>query len=182
MRRDRQLPGPKPLDPETLRSLALAYVARYATTGGKLQDYLKRKLRERGWTGDILPEVGALADTFAELGYIDDAAWAEGRSAALKRKGLGERRIRQALSVAGIKGELAVEASRLEPEAALWAALRFASRRRIGPYGLTAADRALRDKWRAAMARAGHAHSVIETVLNLSAEEVADLENSLDPA
>jgi hypothetical protein len=42
----------RPLDPlerADLERFALRYVERYATTRGRLADYLKRKIRERGW-------------------------------------------------------------------------------------------------------------------------------------
>ncbi|KTW08260.1 RecX family transcriptional regulator, partial [Sphingomonas sanguinis] len=38
-----------------LERLALRYVERFATTEGKLVDYLTRKLRERGWAGEGAP-------------------------------------------------------------------------------------------------------------------------------
>ena len=41
----------RPLDPARLEELALAYVARFATSAAKLERYLPRKLRERGWDG-----------------------------------------------------------------------------------------------------------------------------------
>src|SRR5690606_22662366 len=41
--------APKPLDAARLDELALTYVARFATSAAKLERYLKRKLRERGW-------------------------------------------------------------------------------------------------------------------------------------
>ena len=40
---------PKPLDPARLHDLAIHYVARFSTTAAKLEAYLARKLRERGW-------------------------------------------------------------------------------------------------------------------------------------
>ena len=40
-----------PLDPEGLERLGLFYAGRYATTRAKLAAYLRRKLRERGWSG-----------------------------------------------------------------------------------------------------------------------------------
>lgn len=57
-RRDRPKRIPKPLDSVRLEELALAYVARFATSAAKLEDYLRRKLRERGWDGEGDPPVG----------------------------------------------------------------------------------------------------------------------------
>ena len=65
---------PKPLDARRLNDLALHYVARFATSAAKLADYLRRKLRERGWEGEGEPDVAALTANFVAAGYIDDAA------------------------------------------------------------------------------------------------------------
>ena len=74
-RNDRRRPAP-PLDAAALDRLALRYVERFATTRGKLADYLRRKVRERGWTGpDADPQ--AIAERMAGLGYIDDRQFAE---------------------------------------------------------------------------------------------------------
>src|SRR3546814_10280527 len=69
-----------PLDGERLEQLALHYAGRYATTRAKLAAYLMRKIRERGWDGAEAPEVEALITRFAELRYVDDAAYASDRT------------------------------------------------------------------------------------------------------
>ena len=45
-RPSRERKPPRPLDAARLNEMALAYVARFATSAGKLSDYLRRKLRE----------------------------------------------------------------------------------------------------------------------------------------
>jgi regulatory protein len=92
---------PSPLDVAAMERLALRYVERFATTRGKLADYLRRKIRERGWDGEPGDPV-ALAEKLAELGYIDDRAFAEARASALGRRGLGARRVAGALREARI--------------------------------------------------------------------------------
>ena len=62
-----------------LERLALRYVERFATTRGRLTDYLKRKIRERGWEGEPA-DPAAIAERFAELGYIDDRAYGEAKA------------------------------------------------------------------------------------------------------
>lgn len=90
MKPDRQpLPA---LDAAALERLALRYVERFATTRGKLADYLRRKVRERGWAGEAAADPAALAERLAALGYIDDRGYAEGKAAALARRGLGDRK------------------------------------------------------------------------------------------
>ena len=51
-RRTDRRPRP-PLEQEKLSELALSYVGRFATSRAKLATYLERKVRERGWTGEI---------------------------------------------------------------------------------------------------------------------------------
>ncbi|WP_342454691.1 regulatory protein RecX [Sphingomonas sp. H160509] len=103
--RTRERPAPKPLDAAALEQMALRYVERFATTRGRLTDYLMRKIRERGWdggTGAALAEPGELAQRMADLGYVDDRAFAEQRAAAMQRRGLGARRVAGAFREAGI--------------------------------------------------------------------------------
>ncbi len=164
-----------PLDSESLQRLALFYVGRYATTRSKLRGYLERKVRERGWTGPG-PDIEALVERLRELRYVDDSSFASARAASLQRRGYGERRIRQALQAAGIGDEDAGRASDDVRENQLVAALRFAERKRIGPFASHEADRQARQKAFAAMMRAGHPLDVVRQVLNGSAEDIPDLD------
>jgi regulatory protein len=146
---------PSPLDTNRLEELALAYVARFATSAVKFEAYLKRKLRERGWDGEGGPDLAALVGRYVGLGYIDDEAFARARAGGLLRRGYGRRRVGQALAAAGIAGEVRerVRASESEERRA---ALMMAKKRRFGPFGLQPPDRAGREKQIAAMLRAGH--------------------------
>ena len=146
----------RPLDQAALQELAFGYVARFATSRAKLSSYLVRKLRERGWSGTADPDSQAVVDKVVELGFIDDAAFAGMKAASLTRRGYGKGRVRMALSASGIGAEDGSGALALAEEQQLVAALRFAERRRIGPYALAPADPAVRQKALAAMLRAGH--------------------------
>jgi regulatory protein len=146
---------PKPLDSRAFEELALAYVARFATSAARLEAYLARKLRERGWAGDDRPDVGGTVARLVALGYIDDEAYARARSGGLLRRGYGQRRIGQALYAAGI-GEEVREAVRPAAGEARAAALAMARKRRFGPFGDRGIDHAVREKQIAAMLRAGH--------------------------
>jgi regulatory protein len=145
-----------PYDAGALEQAALAYAARYATTRAKLLFYLKRKLAERGWAGAGAPPLDTLVERMAAAGYVDDAAFAAGRAAALGRRGYGERRVAAALAAAGIAPDDAAEARETARGGAWAAALRFAERRRIGPFAAAEPGRAEREKALAAMLRAGH--------------------------
>lgn len=167
---------PKPLDSARLEELALAYVARFSTTAAKLERYLRRKLRERGWDADGDPPVATLVERYVEAGYVDDEAFARMRSGGLLRRGYGERRVRQALGEAGVGEELRERVRPGEGEARR-AALTLARRRRFGPFGGEPVDRPLREKQIAAMLRAGHpldsARQIVDAASIAEAEQWA---------
>jgi len=163
-----------PLDEAGLERLGLLYAGRYATTRARLGAYLARKLRERGWSGSGRPPVEPLVERFARLGYVDDRAFATARTASLMRRGYGEHRVDQALRAAGIAAEDSGHARQEAREGAWAAALRFAARRRIGPYAESAPGREARQKAAAAMLRAGHALDTVRRLLDAAPGEIPD--------
>lgn len=166
---------PRPLDQAALERLALRYVERFATTRARLGRYLGDKLRARGWAGEGAPDPAAVAQRFADLGYIDDRAFAVARAGAMTRRGLGAARVRGALRQAGIAAE---DAAVVEPglrDDRVAAALDYARRRRIGPFAPAVADRPTREKHIAAMVRGGHAFALARAVVMLGPDEDAEL-------
>lgn len=160
-----------PLDPRTMRDLALHYAARFATTRAKLVAYLDRKLKERGWAGADQPDLQALADDFAVAGYVDDAAFARTRAESMGRRGYGARRIAGALHQAGIEAELRTDTLEKAAEGADDAAITLARRRRFGPFGDMAGDPAVRQKQIAAMIRAGHGFDIARRIVNAPTQD-----------
>ncbi len=174
---DRRSKGPRPpLTRATLERLALHYVERYATTRAKLATYLQRKIRERGWDGDR-PDIDALVERMAERRYIDDRAFAIARAQSLTRRGYGRGRVALALRAAGVDdADTAAARAETDPQA-LDAALRFAERRRLGPFARAPADRPARDKALAAMLRAGHPLELARLLLRCAPGELPQREN-----
>ena len=166
-------PPPRPLGAVRLEELALAYAARYAVSAAKLADYLRRKLRERGWEGEGEPPVGKVVARFVAAGYVDDAAYARAKSASMLRRGLGMRRVNQAWQAAGIASDDRADAMADEAEQRR-AALAQARKRRVGPYGAPGADRATREKQIAAMLRAGHPLDSARELVNAASVEAAE--------
>lgn len=155
---------PPPLDDAALRDLALAYAARFATTRARLLRYLGRKLKERGWAGEQPANPEALADRLATLGYVDDAAFAVMKGRAMAARGLGRRRVNEALAAAGVAPDDRGEDP--DEQTALAVAVAFARRKRLGPFARVATDDpASRQKALAAMLRAGHSMGAARTVL-----------------
>ncbi|MFM5923330.1 MAG: regulatory protein RecX [Novosphingobium sp.] len=164
--------APKPLDPARLEELALAYVARFATSAARLEGYLRRKLRERGWDGEGEAPVAALVARFVTNGYVDDLAYARAKSGSLLRRGYGQRRIGQALHAAGIDEQVREEVRAGEAQQRR-AALALAQKRKFGPFGAAVLDRPMREKQIAALLRAGHRLESARELVNSPNEAAA---------
>jgi regulatory protein len=165
-----------PLDTRKLDELALAYVGRFATTRSNLRFYLARKIRERGWNDVGQPDLEAIANRCAEQGYVDDAAYALAKSQALTGRGYGKRRVIEKLRSAGVDDQHSQAAREHADEEALSAALRFAQRRRLGPFALAAPrDPKEREKALAAMVRAGHSFALAKAIVGLAPGAEIDL-------
>lgn len=164
-----------PLNRSALERLGLRYVERYATTRGKLVDYLRRKVRERGWDGEAPADPEGLAAKFAQLGYIDDRAYAEAKAGAMGRRGLGARRVGEALRFAGIEAEDAEAVAPLIEDDRIASAIAFARRKRIGPHARElVTDRALLEKQVGAMVRAGHAPALAWKIARMAPGDDAE--------
>jgi len=171
---DRHKKPRPPLDAKALERLALSYVGRYATTRAKLRAYVARKLAERGWGGEGEAPVEPLVERLVRLGYIDDRAFAAARAASLQRRGYGARRVDQALHGAGIDPEDSGEARQIAQDGAWEAALRYAERRRIGPFAAAPPDRQAREKAFAAMMRAGHPVAIARRLIEAPPGHIPD--------
>lgn len=168
---------PRPLDRARLEELALAYVARFATTAAKLEFYLARKIRERGLDEiDVDPAfVRQLVDRFVDKGFVDDAAFGQAKARDLLARGYGGRRVSDALRAAGVEEGLRRD---LAPDRLTMreAARIFAQRRQFGPFGAERdepadAARKRREKQLAAMVRAGHDFDTARQVVDAASEE-----------
>ena len=174
--RTRKKPRP-PLDQESLEQLALFYVGRYATTRAKLRSYLSRKIRERGWEDQREADLEGLAEKFSDLGYIDDAAFAEARARSLARRGYGARRVDQALFAAGIDDADSNEARQIASDSSWDAALAFARKRRFGPFSAEIADPDRKRKSVAAMIRAGHSYEIARKFVEAAPGDIPERED-----
>ena len=170
---------PRPIDAAQLQDMALGYAARYATTAAKLRRYLQRKLGERVWTPADPPDIEALVTRLAELGYVNDRAYAASKQRDLTARGFGAGRVRGALAAAGVARDDV--AAVLTPADGMIAdpyapAIAFARRRRFGPFARDGADGdpVRRSRELAAMARAGHDFAVARRVLGAADAAAAE--------
>jgi len=163
-----------PLDEAKLHELALRYVGRFATSRAKFRYYLQRKLKERGWSGSVEPDPDRLVERFAGLGYIDDREFALAKARSLSARGYGRDRLRQALAVAGIGRDEATEAQAIADSGAVDSALRFARRKRFGPFSAQKAESRERERAVASMVRAGHDFALARAIIDLDPGEPDD--------
>ena len=166
--------GPRRATQKHLENAALHYLERFASSAAHLRRVLMRRVeRSARVHGTDRAEGAALVEAlvarFERAGLVDDRVYAEGRAAALFRRGTAPRAIRAALRAKGVAGET-IEAAlgTLEagPDAELAAATALARRRRLGPYRPAQARAARRDKDLAALARAGFGYDVARRVVD----------------
>jgi regulatory protein len=174
----------KPLSAAKLDELALAYVARFATSRAKLTRYLARKIRESEWVdeSDARTACEAVVDRMERLRFLDDRQYAAMRAGAMTRRGLGLRRVKAQLFVDGIADADSGDAIAEAEEQAVAAAVGFARRRRFGPFAVRADDDPKsRERQVAAFARAGHSLALARRILAVPPGD-ADALAALDDA
>jgi regulatory protein len=174
MRSDRNARGarkpPSPLDQPALEAIALGYLERFQTSRAGLLRLLNQKIRQRGWKEDAAPpDPAAIAERMVALGYVNDAAFAEARVRTLSRRGMGAGRVRAALSAHGI--DSGTRSAVLEDHDPWAAAVDFARRRRLGPFGPPLDDPKLKARQLGAFARAGHPQGLARRILSAGSEE-----------
>lgn len=166
----RQKRPAKPLDSASLRELAFAYVARFATSRAKLSAYLARKIRERSWADAAAPDILALAEDMVARGFIDDAGYAEMKAGSLLRRGYGRRRVAQMYHGDGIDEADRGAADALVAGECIAAIVALARRRHFGPFAMVPPDDKARQRALAACMRAGHDFALAKRLLDLGGE------------
>ena len=159
-----------------LHELALSYLDRFPCTEARLRRHLRKKIQAAIDAGtspsEAWPWLDAVVGRLVEVGLVDDQRWAEGRVAALRRRGRSERYIRQDLRKNGVGPEHADAALEGEDEAMeLRAAINLARRRRLGPFCAESDRAARRQKHLSAIARGGFSFPVASRVIDAESPE-----------
>jgi len=174
-RRRRQ---PLKATPEGLERSALYYLERYDSSSGHLRRLLRRKIALSARVHGTDPEEGAAAlerliDRLIGLGLLDDARYARERVRGLLARGTSTAMIRAKLGAKSLPAALidaALEADENnDPARELRAALRYAKRRRLGPYRLERrpGERAeRRDRDLAALGRQGFDYETARRIVD----------------
>ncbi len=158
-----------------LTRAAIHYLTQRSSSAENLRQVLARKAPRRmpeASEDEIAQLVDAVVRQCQEAGYINDAAYAEGKVASGSRRGLSRRRLGQALAAKGVDESLVRTAVAEVDDAA--AAIIFAKRRRLGPWRTREVDNALM-KDVAAMARGGFSSELAFRTCKLSLEEAEGL-------
>ena len=169
----------KPITARRLNNVAAAYVEKFAGTTARLREVLRRRVRKARHAGvEVVDDVETIIETivagFVRAEVLDDARYANQKAGSLHRRGTSARRIRDKLSVAGVAREdidRALAGVRAETGASadasdLEAAIAFARRRRLGPFGDPATRVERRQKQLAAFGRGGFALSIARRILD----------------
>lgn len=186
----------KPLKatPEGLERSALYYLERYDSSSGHLRRLLRRKILLSARVHGTDPEEGKsavekLIARLTGLGLLDDARYARERVRSLLARGNSAAMVRAKLRAKCLPAEL-IEAALADdenggengaPGRELRAALRYARRRRLGPYRLEKrpGERAeRRDRDLAALGRQGFDYETARRVID--SEDPGILEREAD--
>ncbi|NBB68867.1 MAG: regulatory protein RecX [Alphaproteobacteria bacterium] len=160
----------------------MRYLERYGASRERLARVLERRARREADLAGSDPEavaaaVAGVVAELAELGLVNDAAYAEGRSRALLRRGRSPARVRRELAEDGIDRATtdAVLAAQGDADALARAcAVRFAKRRGIGPFGDPARRAARRDRDLRALLRQGFGFALARRIVDAEASDSLD--------
>ena len=171
-----------PRKPANIRMMnkAVAYLGRYASSRHKLgqilQRFANRKLTDYE-ADDIAAAIQQTIDQCSQLGYLDDRKFAVTVARSQRRLGRSQavirRRLRQHALSDDIIAHALAEADENSANGDLQAAIRFAQRRRLGPFAQRhSAHRQRLDahQWKqrdlGAMARAGFSMATSRQILD----------------
>ena len=165
------------LSEERLKEAALRHLERFSTSAAHLRSVLMRRVRRRtkeeAETAQAIEAIDRILVRFAEVGLLDDRAYAERRAEIMHRQGKSVRAMRADLLARGVSRAIANEVLRAFEEKVgdpdLSAAIAYAKKRRLGPF--RADDReANRDKDATKLLRRGFDWHVVERVMRSPAQ------------
>ena len=173
------------MTPDRLERAAYHYLERYATSTSGFHRVMERKIRrtnenfspltseQQGW-------IDALTEKCLRLQLLDDRLYADQKARTLSLQGKPMRTIKQWLSARGVDPDTIDQALQALADdhgdsqtADMKAALRFARRRRFGPWRRDDGDKKKRDKEIAAFMRAGFGWQQTMAVLEAESVETA---------
>jgi regulatory protein len=172
----------EPPDRARLRARALGYLERYGASRGRLVRVLERRARREaqaaGADADaVARDVESVVAELADLGLVDDAAYAEGRARALLRRGRSPARVRRELADDGIDRagtDAALDRHGERDALARAAAVRYAKRRGLGPFRDPARRAERRDRDLQALVRQGFPFPLARRIVDADENDPLD--------
>ena len=157
---------------KSLDNVALFYLRKYSASRERLTQVLERKvklkLRENNAElAEAMQLVAQVVERMAKAGYLDDARFAEAKTASLHRQGKSSRVIEQKLRQQGLSPEQAKKSAASTPERELEAATTLVQKKRLG------VDPERKQKDFAVLMRAGFKADLARNVLATAAEAAA---------
>jgi regulatory protein len=173
--------APKKITESYLHNAGLHYLQRFSTGTENFRRVMMRKVDRscRHHKDQNREECAAMVETliekFARSGLLNDADYTRAAVATLRRRGESARAIAARLRAKGLPPEEIRKNLQVDDgeDAGFQAALRFARRRRLGPFSTGKPKE--HEKQMAAFARAGHEYEVAAKVLKLNPDEAAEL-------
>ncbi len=169
-----------PLNSAKLRTLALHYVRKYATSKKKLHQYLDRKIKERGWDDKNQPDIDNLVEEFESRSYVDDAIFAASKARSLLNRGYGLKKLKQDIYANAIEAENQSEALAILRDNQWQAADNFARKKHIGPYAKKTMSHEQKRKQLGAFLRAGHDIKIAQKFIQADIEDIIDWDDIAD--
>lgn len=174
---------PKKITPSYLRNYTIFYLERFSTTAANLKTVLMRRVRKSlAYHGepsfdDAQDMVDGCVAQFVEQGLVNDVAYAETKSIALRRGGNSARQISGKLAQKGVSSHIIDQALSDANDylgydnngvAELEAAKIYARKKRLGAYypDFSLDDKELYQKHMGRLARAGFSFDIVKKVLD----------------
>lgn len=168
----------RPITPEYLEKAALHYLQRYASSTENLRQVLLRRLRRRKLEREqeYLEMIDGVVGKIVKSNLLDDRNFAWHRIKSLSQAGKSWRKIQASLQQKGVASE-DIDAAREklladEPDMEWQAALKFARRKKIGPFRKnSSATPELRQREMQQMAAGGFSYATARQVMEYKEEE-----------
>jgi regulatory protein len=177
--------GPKRVTPVYLQRVAAWYLERFEATSAALRRALMKRVHRAVEThgqdrAELTAWADAVVDQLVQSGVVDDRRYAETQIRRGRERGDAERKLRSKLMAKGLRAALLDEifsALRAEEEgvsAERISAIRYAKRRRFGPWRRPGTPDDTARKELAAMGRAGFSYELANSVLRATDAEALE--------
>lgn len=170
-----------------IQNAAYRYLERYATSEENLKFILRRKVERivvnhkdsekirqdaAQWIEDVVQKA-------VKIGLVDDLLYATSKMNTFMASGNSISIIKNKLRAKGVQQEViaaVIEAAKeQEPDINFKNAIKYAKRRRFGPFRVREPEERTSDKEKAAMARAGFSYGEVKKVLEGAREDLEDI-------